>query len=112
MINKIELMESNNNFEKSLIKVDLVNKNVAQIKDDSVIKNYILNVDSKQLEELTKKYITYWENQYTDNTIIGGIEAELIIYTNEETLKFSFKNMYPYNYNEFIKLLKEMVGIV
>ncbi len=110
-ISKIELEEKLNGFNTSFIKIDLIHKNITKIQNDKFIKSQ-LNMNIEELITLVKKYVIYWDSKYINDKVIGGEEAKLIIYTDDEIIKYRFKNKYPYNYNVFIKKLKEMVGIV
>lgn len=110
-ISKIELEEKLNGFNTSFIKIDLIHKNITKLQNDKFIKSQ-LNMNVEELITLVKKYVIYWDSKYINDKVIGGEEAKLIIYTDDEIIKYRFKNKYPYNYNVFIKKLKEMVGIV
>jgi|GEM_PF-3096692 len=112
MISKIDLKEIFSSFDSSLITIDLTNKNLQYLKNEVVMKNERININCEELTDLIKIYITYWDNEYIDNTIVDGTEIELSIYTDDEIIKYNFKNKYPYNYNEFIKYLKAMVNII
>ena len=106
MIQKIEL---ENNFNELII-IDFISKNAMYYKSNSLIKNNQFNITEELINEV-KSYITYWDNEYVDNNIIDGSSSKLIIYTNNEIIKYHFKNKYPYNYKNFVKILKELVDV-
>ncbi len=109
MITKIELKEKFSNFDTSFLIIDLSDKNIKRFKNDVIIEEKNIELDTVKSIDLIKKYTTYWDNEYIDETVIDGIISELYIYVNDEIIKYSFKNKFPFNYHEFIKLLKEMV---
>lgn len=111
MINKIELKEIKNSTDY-FVMIDLSNKRIVQRNNDVIIKDQQLDIDYNEITNLIKNYITYWDNEYIDNTIIDGIIDELKIYVDSEILEYKFKNKYPYNYNEFIEKFKLMIGIM
>lgn len=111
MINKIELKEIKNSTDY-FVMIDLSNKRIVQRNNDVIIKDQQLDIDYNEITNLIKNYITYWDNEYIDNTIIDGTIDELKIYVDSEILEYKFKNKYPYNYNEFIEKFKLMIGIM
>ena len=112
MISKIELKETFNSFDISFITIDFNNKSLSLLKNNIVYKNEQIDIDLNKLTGLIKKYVTYWDNQYINKSIIDGKSSELCIYMSDEKVKYNFKNKFPYNYNEFIKHFKELVNII
>ena len=112
MIEKMELTECFSDLDISFVIIDLLNKNIKYFRNDEMKKNDFFNISVEEFNDFIKKYITYWENEYVDNSVIDGNSAQLKIYTNDEVIEYQFKNKYPYNYDNFIKLLKERVGIL
>lgn len=112
MIIKFELKEITGIYYNSIITIDFTNNKVTYIKNNLTIKNETLNLNIDKLTDLIKKGITYWDREYIDNKIVDGYEAELVIYTDNEMIRYRFKNKQPSNYNEFITSIKGMVGII
>lgn len=111
MILKVDIDEKISNLYSSNISINLVNKNVSYLKGDSIIQNSECRVDSKEIEELLKNYITYWKPEYIDDSVIDGRIIEILVYTDKEVTKYYFKNSFPDDYDEFIRVLKGKVGI-
>lgn len=111
MIEKIEIKELIFSQNEILITIDIVNNQITYIKNNIIIKDEKYYLNDKNITDLIKEYITYWDNEYIDNTIVDGIKTELNIFTNKEILTYKFINKYPHNYNIFISNLKRMVNI-
>lgn len=110
MINKIELIDIAYYEEKCII-ID-VNLNTLTIIENNVItkkENITLNKDD--LKEIIKSFTLSWKNTYKSNTILDGKRTVLNIYTNLETISYTFINKYPENYNEFNKTIKKLVNL-
>lgn len=110
MILKVELVETQN-FNQSITIIDMINKNLQYIVNEKMIQNKKINIDNKNIENLIKRYILYWDTEYVDNTVISGINSTLTLYTKDEVIKYEFKSKFPYNYNEFINHFKEILNL-
>ncbi|QNN61807.1 hypothetical protein H9L01_03610 [Erysipelothrix inopinata] len=70
--------------------------------------------DKAFLDELKEIKIGEWRNSYTTErfgyTIYDGTQWELEIYycNAKGPIRFSGSNSYPYNFNKFLELLKEV----
>lgn len=111
MILKVEINEKVSNLYSSNISINLVNKNVSYIKGDSIIQNTEYHIDTKEIEALLKDYTTYWEPEYLDDSVLDCRIIEVLIYTDKEVITYHFKNSFPDDYDEFIKVLKGKLGI-
>lgn len=111
MIIKIEITEKIANIYSSNLSVNVINKNVTYTKGDTNLVNTECDVKREEIDGLIKNYITYWNRDYKGKSSDTDRTVEIVIYTDKNVTTYHFDNAFPEDLEEFIKTLKNMVGI-
>ncbi len=111
MILKIDIKEKISTIYSSELSINLVNKNVSYMKGDTLLKNTEYEVSEKEIEEFITNYTTYWKEEEIVEREDEGRTVDISIYTDKEVTTYHFENSFPNDLEEFIKILKNKVGI-